>query len=62
MNDRVSDIREQLESLGEQLTELAVDVLRQAVDDGATSRPPLEKKLTQARRAVEKAARVLDDG
>ncbi|MEL7155150.1 MAG: hypothetical protein AAFN30_00970 [Actinomycetota bacterium] len=61
MNDRVDDIRGQLESLGEQLAELAIDVLRQAVDEGATSRPPLEKKLTQARRAVEKAARALDD-
>lgn len=60
VNDRVSDIREQLESLGEQLAELSIDVLRQAVDDGETTRPPLEKKLTQARRAVEKATRLLD--
>jgi len=32
------------------------DILQQAVADGATSRPPADKTLTQARRAVEKAA------
>ncbi len=60
VNDRVSDIRQELENLSEQLAELAVDVLREAVGEGATSRPPLEKQLTQARRAVEKAVRSLD--
>ncbi|MEM9130777.1 MAG: hypothetical protein AAF962_04270 [Actinomycetota bacterium] len=60
VNDRVSDIRQDLENLSEQLAELAIDVLREAVDEGATSRPPLEKQLTQARRAVEKAVRALD--
>lgn len=61
MSDRVNDIRTELENLSEQLAELAVDVLREAVDEGATTRPPLEKQLTQARRAVEKAVRALDN-
>ena len=42
------------------LAELAIDVLRQAIDDGAAKRPAEERQLTQARRAVEKAARLLD--
>lgn len=59
-NDRVDDVRSRLESIAEELAELAMDVLRQAIEDGAGSRPPIEKSLSQARRAVEKAARLLD--
>ena len=57
---RMEDLRVRLESISEELAELAIDVLRQAIDEGAGARPPLEKSLTQARRAVEKAARLLD--
>lgn len=59
-SDRIDDIRGRLEGIGEELAELAIDVLRQAIDDGAEKRPAEEKQLTQARRAVEKAARLLD--
>ncbi|MEM8923758.1 MAG: hypothetical protein AAGD35_09650 [Actinomycetota bacterium] len=57
---QVDDLRQALEHIGERLAELAVDVLREAVEEGATARPPVEKRLTQARRAVEKAARALE--
>ena len=57
---RMEDLRVRLESMSEELADLAIDVLRQAIDEGAGARPPLEKPLTQARRAVEKAARLLD--
>lgn len=42
------------------LDELAFDQLREAVADGATVRPTSDKELAKARRAVEKAARVLE--
>lgn len=58
--ERVDEIRTRLESIAEELTEVAIDVLRQAIDEGAEKRPPVEKSLTQARRAVEKAARLLE--
>lgn len=58
--DRVDDVRSRLESISEELTDLAMDVLRQAIEAGAEARPPLEKALSQARRAVDKAAHLLD--
>ena len=54
-------IREQLEQIAEQLDDLAMSVLRDAVDEGAASRPEEEKKLTRARRSVEKAISILGD-
>lgn len=63
---RYEDLAERLEAIGSELDELSFDLLQQAVADGATSRPPEDKTLTQARRAVEKAAHLLrqvgDDG
>ncbi len=52
-------IREQLEQIAEQLDDLAVSVLRDAVEEGATTRPEEEKRLTRARRSVEKAIQIL---
>ena len=52
-------IREQLEQIAEQLDDLAMVVLRDAVEEGATSRPEEEKKLIRARRSVEKAISIL---
>lgn len=54
-------IRQQLEQVVEQLDDLAMSVLRDAVEEGATTRPEEEKKLTRARRSVEKAISILGD-
>jgi len=56
---RYVDLAERLEVIGAELDELSFDLLQQAVADGATQRPPADKTLTQARRAVEKAAGLL---
>lgn len=48
-----------LESVLSDLDDLAFDQLREAVADGATTRPQSDKELAKARRAVEKATRVL---
>jgi hypothetical protein len=50
-----SDIIMRLEAIAEELTELSMSVLTQAIQDGQTTRPSDEKMLSQARRAVEKA-------
>ena len=58
----MSDVRslaDQLESIVADLDELAFDRLREAVADGATSRPADDKELVRARRAVERAAGIL---
>jgi hypothetical protein len=49
-----------LRTVIEDLDELAFDQLREAVSAGATSRPASDKELAKARRAVEKAVRVLE--
>jgi hypothetical protein len=50
---------ERLESIAADLDEIAFDRLREAVADGELARPADDKKLMQARRAIEKAAGVL---
>ena len=54
------DLADRLESVLADLDELAFDELREAVADGATTRPHSGKELAKARRAVEKATRVLE--
>jgi len=56
----VEDIRIRLETIAEELADLALDALREAVESGAT-KSEAERKLTRARTAVHKAARLLDD-
>ena len=57
----VSDIIRRLEGISEELTELSIDRLRQALVSGEpdTDAVAEEKRLNRARRAVEKAAGVL---
>lgn len=50
---------ERLEAIGAELDEIAFDRLREAVADGELTRPADDKRLMQARRAIEKAAGVL---
>jgi len=54
-----SGLIERLESVAADLDEMAFDRLREAVADGELTRPADDKKLMQARRAIEKAAGVL---
>ncbi len=61
MDHRLSEIRSRLESIAEELTEVSVEVLREAVEAGERKRPEIDKRLGQARRSVEKAARLLAD-
>jgi hypothetical protein len=53
------DIRRRLEQIAEELDDLAYQRLRDAIDAGGHERPVDEKRLTRARRAVEKAITVL---
>lgn len=62
---RYGELADRLEVIVAELDELAFDELREAVAGGADRRPASDKVLTQARRAVEKAAHLLrqaDDG
>lgn len=58
----MEDVAARLESIAEELADHALDRLRQAADADADERDRLvaeERRLTRARRAVEKAAALL---
>ena len=59
MTGEYDNLIERLESVAADLDEIAFDRLREAVADGEVTRPAADKKLMQARRAIEKAAAVL---
>jgi predicted ABC-type ATPase len=53
------DVRLRLEAIAEELADLAMARLRDSIDAGGHELPVDEKRLTRARRAVEKAAAIL---
>jgi len=53
------DIRQRLEAIAEELADLAIERLRESIDAGGSELPVDERRLTRARRAVEKAANLL---
>jgi len=55
------DIRGRLEGIAEELADLAIVRLRESIDAGGTEYPVDEKRLTRARRAVEKAIGLLQE-
>ena len=59
MANEFDDIRLRLEAISEELADLAISRLRDSIDAGGTELPVDEKRLTRARRAVEKAAGLL---
>jgi uncharacterized protein YheU (UPF0270 family) len=62
MAGEFDDIRTRLEGIAEELADLALIRLRESIDAGGTELPVDEKRLTRARRAVEKAVHVLSEG
>ncbi len=53
------ELADRLETIAEELADLALDRLKSAVRVGRSVRPVDEKRITQARRAVEKAVHLL---
>jgi len=51
-------LAERVDAIVEEIDEMQFDALREASADGR-GRPPDDKRLTQARRALEKAAHLL---
>jgi len=60
MPGEFDDIRARLEAISEELADLAIARLRESIDNGGTELPVDERRLTRARRAVEKAIGLLD--
>ncbi len=55
------DLADRLDAIAEELDELMFDQLREAAAD-KRGRPADDKRLTQARRAIEKASRLIRGG
>ena len=61
MAGEFDEIRSRLEGIAEARADLAIQRLRDSNDAGAPELPVDEKRLTRARRAVEKAIHLLDE-
>jgi predicted ABC-type ATPase len=59
MAGEFDDIRVRLETISEELADLALARLRDSIDAGGAELPVDERRLSRARRAVEKAASIL---
>jgi predicted ABC-type ATPase len=59
MSGEFENLRVRLEQIAEELSDLAILRLRESIDAGGHELPVDEKRITRARRAVEKAASIL---
>ena len=60
MSDQYQEISNRLMAISEEIADLALADLRDSLEEGRQKTTPLEKRLTRARRAVKKAAILLD--
>ena len=61
MAGEFEEIRAKLEGIAEELADLAIIRLRESIDTGGNELPVDERRLTRARRAVEKAINLLQE-
>ncbi len=59
MAGEFDDVRRRLQAISEELADLAIERLRESIDAGGRELPIDERRLTRARRAVEKAIGIL---
>jgi hypothetical protein len=59
MAGEFDDIRARLEQIAEELADLAILRLRESIDAGGKELPVDERRLTRARRSIEKAIAIL---
>jgi hypothetical protein len=61
MAGEFEELRVRLETIAEELADLAMLRLRESIDAGGTELPVDERRLIRARRAVMKAAHMLEE-
>ena len=61
VEEQLEEIRSRLVGISEELADLGISVLQEALDanGGNAKRPELEKRLSRARRSVDKAAAIV---
>ena len=60
MQQKLEDLQARLRDISDEIGDLSITLLRDAVEAGATQRPPLDKTLSRVRRSVDKAAALLE--
>jgi len=58
--DRIEDVVAALRGASEELADIAIDILGDGVREGGDKRPDLERTVTRARAAVDKAVALLE--
>lgn len=58
-NERFECLADRLDQISDEIAEFAIEELKAALGRGDSKRPATERRLTQARRAVDKAAHLL---
>ncbi len=61
MAGEFDDIRERLQTISDELADLAIERLKESIDAGGNELPVDERRLSRARRAVEKAIGILKE-
>jgi hypothetical protein len=61
MAGEFQEVKARLEGIAEELADLAIERLRNSIDAGGRELPVDERRLTRARRAVEKAISILSE-
>jgi hypothetical protein len=61
MAGEFDEIRSRLQAISEELADLAMARLRESIDAGGEELPVDERRLTRARRAIEKAIGILQE-
>jgi len=59
IDDRLDELRADLEGIVERIEELTLEVLQDAVARGEATRPELDRRLVRIRRALERAIAIL---
>ncbi len=60
MEHQLEDLQQRLAAISEELGDLSMTVLREALDEGADRRPALDKVLSRVRRSVDKASALIE--
>ena len=61
MSGEFEDLRARLSVISEEMADLAIVRLRESIDAGGSELPVDERRLTRARRAIEKAMALLEE-
>ena len=60
MTDDYEGLREKLRMISDEIADLAMSDIRNSIEEGQKKTSDIEKKLTRARRSIEKAIHLLE--